>query len=143
VAALGRSELDIADGGAVRSLLQRLRPVAVINAAGASAVETAETHPEAAWRDNVLGPGALAAACADGGVPLIHISTDYVFGGETDRPWREDDPVSPVNAYGRMKAEGEARVLDSPARACVVRVAWLFGDRQDFIARLLASGAPP
>ncbi len=86
---------------------------------------------------NALGPRLLAEACARAGVPLIHISTDYVFGADPSRPWRETDSVSPVNAYGRTKAEGERAVLDSPGQVCVARVAWVFGDGEDFIARLL------
>ena len=71
---------------------------------------------------------------------MERLSTDYVFGAATDRPWREEDPVSPINAYGRMKAEGEASALAAGGRVCVARVAWLFGDGEDFIARMLALG---
>jgi dTDP-4-dehydrorhamnose reductase len=140
VCALGRAELDITDADAVASALARLRPSAVINAAAASGVDAAEQHAAQAEAVNAHAPGLLAAACLKAHVPLIHVSTDYVFGADTDRPWREDDPVSPINRYGRTKAEGERRVLAAGGRACIVRVAWLFGDGGDFIARLLTGG---
>ncbi|MEO6340033.1 MAG: sugar nucleotide-binding protein [Caulobacteraceae bacterium] len=138
VVALPRTALDIGDAEAVAAALADLRPSAVINAAAVSSVDAADAAR--AHAVNAVAPGVLAAACAAAGVPLIHLSTDYVFGAATDRPWREDDPVSPINAYGRMKAEGETRALAAGGRVCVARVAWLFGDGQDFIARMLAVG---
>jgi dTDP-4-dehydrorhamnose reductase len=121
--------------------LHEIRPAAVVNAAVASGIELAETDPSNAQAINAVGPSKLAELCARAEIPLIHISTDYVFGTKTNRPWQEEDPVSPVNAYGRTKADGERRVLVAHTRACVVRVAWLFGDGEDFIARLLSAGA--
>lgn len=135
--ALPRLALDVSDSQAVEAAITGHCPVAVINCAAQSSIEAAESDPEGAWRANALGPRLLAEACARAGIPLIHISTDYVFGAAPSRPWREADPVSPVNAYGRTKAEGERAVLDSPGLACVARVAWVFGDGEDFIARLL------
>jgi dTDP-4-dehydrorhamnose reductase len=140
IRALTRTELDVTDARAVSETIERLRPLAVINTAATSSVEAAEADPDAAAPVNAVAPGLLARACARSGVPLVHISTDYVFGRGTDRPCREDDPVSPVNAYGRMKAEGERRVLAEGGAAYVVRVAWLFGDGEDFISGLLRSG---
>jgi dTDP-4-dehydrorhamnose reductase len=140
IRALTRTELDVTDARAVSETIERLRPLAVINTAATSSVEAAEADPDAASPVNAVAPGLLAQACARWGVPLVHISTDYVFGQGTDRTCREDDPVSPVNAYGRMKAEGERRVLAEGGAACVVRVAWLFGDGEDFISGLLRSG---
>ncbi|HTI66488.1 MAG TPA: sugar nucleotide-binding protein [Caulobacteraceae bacterium] len=140
VHALSRAELDIRDPDAVAACLRRLRPRAVINSAVVGSLEAVEADIAAARAVNADGPGVLALACAAAGVPLVHLSTDYVFGAPTDRPWREDDPVSPVNAYGAMKAEGERRVLESGAAACVARVAWVFGDGEDFLTRMLRGG---
>lgn len=134
-------ELDITDAAAIRSALGRLRPDVVINAAALSVVQDSDTAPERARAVNAEAPGDVARACAALGIPLIHISTDYVFGAETQRPWRESDPVSPVNNYGRLKAEGERNVLSACDGACIARVAWLFGDGEDFIASLLRSEA--
>lgn len=137
VRGFSRAELDITNVAAVQSTLDRLRPDVVINAAALSSVAAADTAPESAHAVNAIAPGIVARACKSLGIPLIHISTDYVFGAEARRPWRESDPVSPVNNYGRLKAEGERNVMAASDRACVVRVAWLFGDGEDFIANLL------
>jgi dTDP-4-dehydrorhamnose reductase len=128
VVAVGRNVLDITDADTIARVLLAVQPAAVINAAVARGIELAEADPSDAQAINAVGPAKLAELCARASIPLIHISTDYVFGAETNRPWREDDPVSPVNVYGRTKADGERRVLAVHARACVVRVAWLFGD---------------
>lgn len=132
-----RKGLDIRDPAAVRKRLAELRPAALINCAVVNGVDAIEQAPERAYPVNALAPGALARCCAETGTPFIHISTDYVFGAAAGGPWPEDAPHAPVNAYGRMKAEGEARVLDAFPGACVVRVAWLFGDEGCFIAQML------
>lgn len=137
VRGLSRDDVDVADRAEIQEMLTRVRPEAVINAAVAGSVDGIETNPDAAFAVNAIAPGLLAEACAKSATPLIHISTDYVFGDSTGRAWREDDPVSPINAYGRMKVEGEHRVFAVSAQTCVARVAWLFGDGHDFIARLL------
>ncbi|MGX5737083.1 SDR family oxidoreductase [Bosea thiooxidans] len=137
VQGLSSAELDITNAAAVQSALEQLRPDAVINAAALSSVEASDATPERARSVNATAPGHMAQACDQQGTPLIHISTDYVFGAETLRPWRESDPVSPLNSYGRLKAEGERNALAASRRVCVARVAWLFGDGKDFIANLL------
>jgi len=141
VFAPGRGDLDITDPAAFAAVLAARRPAAVINAAAVSQVDRAETEPGRVEAVNAVAPGRMAQACAAAGVPLIHVSSDYVFGAATDRPWTEADPVSPINAYGRLKVEGEARVRAAGGRSCTVRVAWLFGDGEDFIAGLLRRGA--
>jgi dTDP-4-dehydrorhamnose reductase len=139
VKALTHGELDITDALSVKTVLVQLRPRVVINAAAISSVDTSETATERATAVNALAPGQMAQICAAMATPFIHISTDYVFGGSTERPWRESDPVSPVNNYGRSKAEGEQNVLAVKEGVCVARVAWLFGDGSDFISYLLRS----
>lgn len=140
VEGLSSLKLDITDIAVFRSVLERLRPDAVINAA-ALGIEASDLDPERASRVNAIAPGKMAQVCGLARTPFIHISTDYVFGNALDRPWREFDPVSPMNNYGRLKADGESNVLDMSRGVCVGRVAWLFGDRKDFIARLLQEGA--
>lgn len=137
VQALSRAELDISDAFAFQAALARLKPDVVINAAAISALEACERAPERAHAVNALAPGHMAHACSEAGTPFIHLSTDYVFGAPTDRPWRETDPVSPVNRYGQLKAEAERQALAAGGDVCVARVAWLFGDGKDFIAHLL------
>ncbi|WP_394615574.1 dTDP-4-dehydrorhamnose reductase [Lentzea sp. JNUCC 0626] len=98
---------------------------AVINCAAYTAVDAAETDEDRAFAVNAVGPGLLAEACASLGIPLIHVSTDYVFAGDGDRPYEPSDPVGPKSAYGRTKLEGEHRVLE--AGGYVVRTAWVYG----------------
>lgn len=137
VQALSRTELDISDPAAFQAALARLKPDIVINAAAIAGLEACERAPEQARAINALAPGGMARACAQAGMPFIHISTDYVFGAPTDRPWRETDPMSPVNLYGELKAEAERQVLAAGGDICIARVAWLFGDGKDFIAHHL------
>ncbi|MCP4565269.1 MAG: sugar nucleotide-binding protein [Bosea sp.] len=137
VQALSRAELDISEATAFQTALARLKPEVVINAAAIAGLEACERSPERARAVNALAPAQMARVCAQAGTPFIHISTDYVFGAPARRPWREADPVSPVNLYGELKAEAERQVLAAGGEVCIARVAWLFGDGKDFIAHLL------
>lgn len=121
------SELDITSAEAVRRAIARHGPDHVINAAAYTQVDRAESDLVTASRVNAEGPGILGAACAERGIPVVHLSTDYVFAGDGERPYREDDPTEPVNAYGRTKLAGEEALLASGAPALVIRTAWLFG----------------
>jgi dTDP-4-dehydrorhamnose reductase len=129
----GSSELDITDGQRVRDAVAALvrdagdRSPVVINAAAYTAVDRAETDLEQAFRVNAVGPGLVASACAEFSVPLLHVSTDYVFDGEGSRPYEPGDSTGPRSAYGRTKLAGERAVLSSGARGFVVRTAWLYG----------------
>lgn len=98
----------------------------VINAAAYTAVDKAETERDKAFAINRDGAGLLARACAERGVQLLHVSTDYVFDGSGTRPYREDDPIAPLGVYGASKAEGEHAVLE--AGGTVVRTSWLFAE---------------
>lgn len=134
-AALGRDALDLdAVGGDVARLDALLEAAgvgpddAVVHCAAYTRVDDAEADRDAAFALNALAAGALAAACEGRGARLVLPSTDYVFDGRADRPYREDDPTGPVNVYGASKLEGERMVLAaSPERAVVVRTASLFG----------------
>lgn len=135
VHAPGSAELDITRTGAVVEAVSDLaaraaeagfRPV-VINAAAYTAVDAAETDEDRAFALNADGPRVLAAACSSRRVPLLHVSTDYVFPGDADRPYEPGDELGPRTAYGRTKAAGEDAVLGSGARSWVVRTAWVYG----------------
>jgi len=130
-----RAELNLTQAGAVieavTSLAEAakdadLRPV-VINAAAYTAVDAAETDENAAFAVNADGPRVLAAACSARGVPLLHISTDYVFSGSAGQPYEVDDPVGPRTVYGLTKLAGEDAVLGSGASSWVIRTAWVYG----------------
>lgn len=137
VQALSRTALDISEPAVFQAALARLKPDVVINAAAIASLEACERAPERAQAINALAPGQMARACAQAGTPFIQISTDYVFGAPAHRPWRESDPVSPVNLYGELKAEAERQIFAAGGEVCIARVAWLFGDGKDFIAHLL------
>lgn len=135
VTAPSSAELDLTSTGSVVRAVSELaaraeesgaQPV-VINAAAYTAVDAAETDEARAFAVNVDGPRVLAAACTSRRVPLIHVSTDYVFPGDADRPYEVDDELGPRNAYGRTKAAGEDAVLGSGASAWVVRTSWVYG----------------
>ncbi|MEV6910762.1 dTDP-4-dehydrorhamnose reductase [Amycolatopsis sp. NPDC051071] len=98
----------------------------VINAAAYTAVDAAETNEKRAFAVNADGPRVLAAACSSRGVPLIHVSTDYVFAGDATSPYEPGDLLGPLNAYGRTKAAGEDAVLGSGARSWIVRTSWVY-----------------
>lgn len=127
VVCLDKAAADVTDHGAVAEALARIRPDVVINAAAYTAVERAESEPEPCFAVNRDGAGIVAAACAARNVPLVHLSTDYVFDGRKGEPYTEEDPVSPLNVYGLSKAAGESLVLARHEAALVVRTAWLFG----------------
>src|SRR5262249_8704032 len=122
--ARGHAELPIEDAAAVARALDGVD--AVINAAGFTHVDRAEGEVDAAYRANRDGPAVLARACAERGLPLVHVSSDPAFGGERDAPWREDDRTGPVNVYGASKLAGERAVLAAHPGALVVRTSWLF-----------------
>ncbi|WP_116204231.1 dTDP-4-dehydrorhamnose reductase [Amycolatopsis circi] len=135
VLAPSSAELDVTAPGqviaAVGELAERAAaagavPV-VINAAAYTAVDAAESDEARAFAVNVDGPRVLAAACTSRRVPLIQVSTDYVFPGDGERPYEVDDALGPQNAYGRTKAAGEDAVLGSGASAWVVRTSWVYG----------------
>jgi dTDP-4-dehydrorhamnose reductase len=128
------SELDITDADAVSDALERIAPDAVLNCAAWTDVDGAEGHVEQAHAVNADGAGNLARAAAWVGVPLVHVSTDYVFDGEAcvgrsgaRRPYVESDRTGPRSVYGQSKLAGEQQVLGASPRHTVVRSSWLFG----------------
>jgi len=125
--ALTREHLSVADAPGLRAALERYRPEIVFNCAAYNPVDRAETEPEVAMSVNSDGAFNAAAACRSLGVGLVHYSTNFVFDGRLDRPYVESDPVGPLGAYARSKAEGERRVLAEHPAALVIRTAALFG----------------
>lgn len=121
-----RTELDITNEAAVQKVLQVERVEALVNCAAYTAVDKAETEVELAYAINATAAGVLARACAANGVRLVHVSTDYVFDGQGKEPYREDDPVSPVNVYGASKQKGEAEVMEANKDAIIIRTSWVY-----------------
>lgn len=130
-------EVDISDLSQVRAVLQKTPQLThIINCAAFSLVDDAEIKREEAWKTNALGPENLAKAAKEAGIKLVHISTDYVFGGQIHRPLTEEDATDPCNYYGETKLEGEKRALD--LSALVIRTSWIFGNGgKNFVAKLL------
>lgn len=126
IVALGRGACDLTQTSAIAMAIADAAPDAVINAAAYTAVDKAESEPEAAEALNALAPAAMAAACAARGIPFVHVSTDYVFDGAKNAPYIESDPIAPQSAYGRSKAGGERGVLASGARAAILRTSWVY-----------------
>lgn len=123
---LGRPHLDLADRDSVFGALAAAHCDVIVNAAAYTAVDKAEQEPEEAMRINAAGAGHVADAAARLDAPLLHISTDYVFDGGSDRPYVETDPPGPTTLYGRSKLEGEARVLAAWPNSVVLRTAWIY-----------------
>jgi dTDP-4-dehydrorhamnose reductase len=137
--ALTRNDVDITDEAAVTAAVLGFRPDLVVNCAAWTAVDDAETHKDQAFRVNGLGARLLAAACAAAGARLIHVSTDYVFGGDAMRPYAERDVCRPRTAYGRSKLAGEQAVAELlPGSGFIVRTAWLYGaHRPNFVRTMI------
>jgi len=121
------AELDVAEPAAVEAALAELRPELLLNASAYTAVDLAEDEPEAAYRVNRDGPRALAEASARRGIPMLHVSTDYVFDGEKGAAYVERDATHPLSVYGASKLAGEEEVRRANPRHWVVRTAWLYG----------------
>lgn len=122
-----RAELDLRDLSRLRNLVSAIGADVLINAAGYTAVDKAESDKQEALVVNALAPEVLAAAAENSGAMLVHLSTDYVFSGQSCSPYPTDAPRTPINTYGQTKAEGEERVLRAGARsALLIRTSWLY-----------------
>jgi dTDP-4-dehydrorhamnose reductase len=127
VVAAGRAQLDVGDRDAVLGLLTGLRPDLVVHAAGWTAVDDCEADPDRAWRVNTLGCRHVAEGARAAGAHLVSVSTDYVFDGDSARPYTEWDQPNPRSVYGRSKLAGEAEVLGLLPGAAIIRTSWLGG----------------
>jgi dTDP-4-dehydrorhamnose reductase len=142
IAPFARGALDITEREAVFAAVARERPDIVINAAAYTAVDRAESERDAAWAGNCTGPANLAAACHDAAIPLIHLSTDYVFDGSKPGPYREDDPVKPLGVYGESKEAGERAVREALAQHVILRTAWVYSAHgHNFVKTMLRLGS--
>ncbi|MGB1582876.1 MAG: dTDP-4-dehydrorhamnose reductase [Solirubrobacterales bacterium] len=122
-----RQQLDITDESAVREAFQRELPAVVINAAAYTNVDGAESDEANAYRINDYGAGVVAAAAAEVGAKIVHVSTDYVFDGSKREPYVESDQTNAIGIYGKSKLDGEVKVIAANPRHLIVRTSWLFG----------------
>jgi dTDP-4-dehydrorhamnose reductase len=139
----GRASVDASDASRLQAALLATRPTAIINAAAFTAVDLAETQQDMAWRLNTEAPAAAARAAGELDIPLVHISTDYVFDGESHAPYTESDAVNPLNVYGRTKLAGELAVSTLCRKHWILRTSWVFSEYgQNFVTTMvrLASG---
>lgn len=135
VFACGRGELDLADEGALRALVRTLRPDVIVNAAAYTAVDQAESDRAAAFAVNAGALRILGEEAARLDALVLHFSTDYVFGGEQDRPYHERDLPQPCNVYGLSKLEGERALAGACARHLILRTSWVLGAHGGNFAR--------
>ena len=140
VRCVGRPEFDFDRPETLAAVFKDARPSLLVNAAAWTAVDTAEAEPDAAGRANRDGPATLAALCADARIPMIHVSTDYVFDGLKGTPYTETDPTSPTGVYGRTKLEGEQAVMAACPRAVVLRTSWVYSSAgKNFVRTMLGA----
>ncbi|MDF2635460.1 MAG: rmlD 1 [Pelosinus sp.] len=129
--------LDITNGEAVNSYFSAIKPQVVIHCAAYTNVDGAEVDLDRAFRVNVVGAQNIAAGCLEAGARMVYVSTDYVFDGEIQEPYREFDPVNPQSVYGHTKWQGEEMVRQILGRHFIVRTAWLYGDGNNFVRTML------
>ena len=141
VLAVGRPQLDLEDPSTVARAIGEARPDIVVNAAAYTAVDKAEQEPERALAVNCDGAGIVAREAAMRGVPLIHLSTDYVYSGDKAEPYVESDPVAPLGVYGRSKLEGERAVRHNHPAPLILRTAWVYSPfGHNFVKTMLRLG---
>jgi dTDP-4-dehydrorhamnose reductase len=141
VLALDYPEIDIRDPASIDGRIDFSKIDLVINAAAYTAVDKAESEPEMAFAVNREGPANLADRCRDRRIPLIHVSTDYVFDGTKQGPYVEEDPIAPLGVYGKSKAAGEAVLRQRLPEHLIVRTAWLCGIHgHNFVKTILRLG---
>ncbi len=141
VICLGRDQVDLNDPETCAEAIRQARPEAVINAAAYTGVDKAEEEEALARRVNGEAPGAMARACVDLGIPFVHVSTDYVFDGSGETPWRPEDAVAPVNAYGASKLIGEEAVRAAGGAHAILRCSWVVSAHgNNFVKTMLRLG---
>jgi len=136
------SKLDITDSRSIEKIFSACMPLDfVINASAYTAVDKAEDEKELAFKINNDGPRFLAKACAQNRIPLLHLSTDYVFDGQATTPYKEDMPITPLGVYGKSKAEGEQDVRDCLLEHIIMRTAWVYGAHgNNFVKTMIRLG---
>ncbi len=142
VTAIDIGELDLRDTAAITAMVASQPWAAVISAGAYTAVDKAESDVLTAWAVNAMAPAAFAEACAKTGIPIVQVSTDYVFDGARDGAWEVSDPVAPLGVYGASKLGGELAVRTSGARYAIVRTAWVVSAHgNNFVKTMLRVGA--
>lgn len=136
-----RNVLDLSQPQTIASVLDRLAPDLIINPAAYTAVDRAQDERELAMRINAEAPGVMARWAAAHDTPLIHFSTDYVFDGSGERPWREDDPTAPLSAYGASKLAGENEIRDAGGTYLIMRTCWVYAAQGKNFLRAIAQRA--
>lgn len=129
--------LDITNGAAVMAYFRDVKPQAVVHCAAYTSVDDAETDVDRAFRVNVVGTQNIAAGCLEAGARMVYVSTDYVFDGQKEEPYREFDKINPQSVYGQTKWQGEEIVRQILGRYYIVRTAWLYGDGNNFVRTML------
>lgn len=138
VQAPSEEDLDITDLAKVDHIITHLQPDLVINTAAYTQVDKAETEEALAFKINKTGCAHLARICEKNQIPLVHISTDYVFDGQKGTPYLETDPISPIGVYGRSKAEGEIEIRSILKEHIILRTSWLYGIHgQNFVKTMI------
>lgn len=127
IAAPAKTELNIASLDEVAAYVNQTQPAIIINTAAYTAVDKAEQEPEAAMQVNAIGPGILAKVCSELDIPLIHVSTDYIFDGQKNAAYAEDEPPAPLGVYGESKLQGEHAVRQNCLKHIILRVSGVFG----------------
>jgi len=141
IVALDLPDFDITEPSTVKKAVSQTGVSLVINASAYTAVDKAESEPELAFAVNRDGPAYIASSCAEIGIPLIHISTDYVFNGNKKGPYLETEPISPLGVYGKSKAAGETEVRNHLKEHIILRTAWLYGIHgNNFVKTMLSLG---
>src|SRR5688572_17220170 len=136
--ALDRAGMDLSDPDSIHRAIADARPAVIVNAAAYTAVDRAESEPDLAMRINGIAPGIIADEAARIGALMVHYSTDYVFDGTRDAPYREDDPPSPLNVYGRTKLAGEEAVRAAGGAHLIFRTSWVYAARgSNFLLTML------
>ena len=142
VVAVDHEDFDIGNTDALCEALGEIAPDVIVNAAAYTDVDAAESDRATAFAVNSAAPGTMARWAADNGAAMIHYSTDYVFDGSGERPWREDDATNPINAYGESKLAGDEAVLASGAPCLIIRTSWLYAARgRNFLLTMLRLAA--
>ncbi|MBY5978628.1 dTDP-4-dehydrorhamnose reductase [Phaeobacter italicus] len=141
VTCLGRDQADLSHPAACAAAIRQAQPQAVINAAAYTAVDKAESEEALASVINGAAPGAMAAACAEAGIPFVTVSTDYVFDGSGDAPWQAGDATGPLNAYGCSKLAGEEAVRAAGGAYAILRTSWVVSAHgNNFVKTMLRLG---
>lgn len=138
VVACGRADCDLADAGALRAMVRRVRPSVIVNAAAYTAVDRAELDADLAWKINADAPRTLAEEARSLNALLVHYSTDYVFDGTKVGAYQENDPVNPLSVYGASKLAGEEAIRAVGGKSLIFRTSWVFGARgNNFVKTIL------